>query len=86
MISIIEKYMNNLKLEDISSFANSKNCYLNQQELEFTYNFIKKNWKDVLQNPSLLDLNHYKKFYSEENFYKIKRIYNEYSQKFSTLL
>lgn len=42
MYNIIEKYMNMLKKEDVNNFAISKNIYLSNAELDFTYDFIKK--------------------------------------------
>ena len=86
MFSIIEKYMNRLTIEDVNNFALSKNCTLSQEELNFTYLFIKKNWKDILGNPSVFDINRYKSNYSPENFEKIKRVYQEYYQKFARFL
>lgn len=74
--------MNNLTIEQINNFAQKKNVNLNSQELEFTYNFVKKNWHSVLGNPNLLNLDRYQEIYSKENFEKIKQIFNEYSQKY----
>ena len=86
MSSIIEKYMNRLTVEDIQKFALSKNCQLSEEELNFTFIFINKNWKDILSNPSVFEIDRYQKHYSPENFTKIKQVYNEYLQKFSQFL
>ncbi len=86
MFSIIEKYMNRLTVDDINKFALSKNCTLSPEELNFTYIFIKKNWKEILSNPNVFDINRYKNNYSPENFQKIKQVYTEYFQKFSAYL
>ena len=86
MYSIIEKYMGRLTEEDVNKFALSKNCTLSPEELNFTYVFIKKNWSDILKNPSVFDLNRYKSHYSEENFAKIKQVYQEYFERFASLL
>ena len=40
MYNIIEKYMNMLKKEDVNNFDISKNIYLSNDELDFTYDFI----------------------------------------------
>ena len=78
--------MQNLNKEEVHKFANAKNIFLSEDELEFTYNFIKKNWENILGNPKLLDLDRYKNKFSEENFVKIKKLFNEYYQKYSRYL
>ena len=79
---MIEKYIETLTPESINNFAKTKNIILNENELNFTYNFIKKNYKDFFKNPNLFNIDYYKKFYTENNFYKIKKIFLEYYQKF----
>ena len=86
MYNIIERYMNIIKKEDIQKFALSKNVNLNSDELDFTYLFIKKNWKEIIKNPSIFNIDRYKNKYSSENFPKIKQVYKEYFQKFGSLL
>ena len=56
--------MNILKKEDVDNFAKSKNTYLSSEELDFTYNFLKKNWQDILKNPNAFDINRYKNNFS----------------------
>lgn len=82
MYQIIERYINKMKIEDVSNFAIKKNINLSENELEFTYNFIKKNWNQILSNPSSLNLERYKNIYSEENFQKINDLIKEYYQKY----
>lgn len=72
--------------EDVNNFAISKNCYLNSEELDFTYLFIKKNWKEIIKNPNVFDIDRYKNKFSEENFKKIKQVYKEYFQRFGSML
>lgn len=78
MFNIIGAYINKLTKDDINKFAISKGANLSNEELEFTYSFIKKNWKDVLKNPSIFDIERYSKYYSKDNFIKIKQVFNEY--------
>ena len=78
MFNIIGAYINKLTKDDINKFATSKGANLSNEELEFTYSFIKKNWKDVLKNPSIFDIERYSKYYSKDNFIKIKQVFNEY--------
>lgn len=86
MFNIIERYMNRLKKEDVLNFAVSKNVFLSEEELNFTYDFIKKNWQDILRNPNLFEIDRYKNKYSEENFKKVKQLFKEYHQKFGSFL
>ncbi len=86
MFNIIERYINKLTKEDIKNFATKKGATLSSAELDFTFDFVKKNWKDVLKNPNLFDLKRYQNHYSKENFEKIKQAFNEYYQKFGTYL
>ena len=86
MYNIIELYINKLRKEDVSNFAISKSVYLSNEELDFTYDFIKKNWKDIVKNPNLFDIDRYKNKYTLENFNKVKKVFQEYLQKFRSYL
>ena len=56
MYNIIERYIKNLSKEQVNNFALKNNVNLSGLELDFLYVFIKKNYKEVLANPSLLNL------------------------------
>lgn len=86
MYNIIERYMSMLKKEDVFNFAVSKNIFLSNEELNFTYAFIKKNWQDIVKNPNLFEIEKYKNRFSEENFKKVKQLFKEYHQKFESFL
>lgn len=86
MFNIIERYINNMTKDDVNKFALSKNIELSESELNFTYEFIKKNYKNMLGNPKLFDLERYKNNYSKENFSKITKVYQEYLQRYSNYL
>ncbi len=86
MYNIIERYIKNLSKEQVNNFALKNNVNLSGLELDFLYVFIKKNYKEVLANPSLLNLDRYKTKFSEENFVKIKKLFNEYLSKYGSYL
>ncbi len=86
MFNIIERFINNMTKDDVNNFAISKNIHLSESELEYTYNFIKKNYKSMLQNPKLFNIERYRNNYSEENFTKISKVYQEYFQKYANYL
>lgn len=86
MFNLISRYIQNLSIEQVNTFALSKNINLSEDELKFTYDFVKKNWEKVIGNPNLLHLERYKEKFSEENFIKINKLFNEYSQKYRNYL
>ena len=86
MNNIISNYVERLTKEDIRNFSLSKGANFSEEEINFTYDFIKKNWKDVLKNPNIFDIDRYKNHYKPENFPKIKQVFNEYFQKFNSFL
>ncbi|MBR4231472.1 MAG: hypothetical protein IKR74_04910 [Bacilli bacterium] len=86
MFNIIERYISKLSKEDINNFAKSKNIILNENELDFTYSFIKKNYKDILKNPNLFNIDLYKNKYQSDNFNKIKKVFVEYFSKYQKFL
>ena len=86
MFNIIEKFMRNLKIEQLDSFARKNNVYLNSEELNYTYRFVMNNWQAIIHNPNILDLNKYKKNFSEENFFKINNLFISYKAKYQNFL
>ena len=86
MFNIIERYISKLSKEDVDNFAKSKNIILNENELDFTYSFIKKNYKDILKNPNLFNIDLYKNKYQSDNFNKIKKVFVEYFSKYQKFL
>ena len=86
MFVLIERYINNMSIHDLNNLAISKGIGLSKDELDFSYNYIKKNWKNVLSNYSLFDFDKYKDKYSEENFIKIKKLIKEYTLKYGSYL
>lgn len=86
MFIFIEKYINNLSIDELNRLALSKDIKLNNEELEFSYNFIKKYWKDVLSNYSSFNFSRYKDRFSYDNYVKIDNLIMEYSLKYSSYL
>ena len=83
---LIDRFMNNLSKEKVAEFATSKNINLSDTELDFTYQFIKKNYKTILSNPSLLNMDIYKNRFSSENFIKINKLIDEYYTKYHNII
>ena len=63
MYNLLERYVNNLNIEKVKEFALTKNILFSDEELDFTYKFIKKNWQDILANHGMFDINRYQSHY-----------------------
>lgn len=82
----IKNYIAKLTKEQVMSFALMHNIVLSETELNFTYNFIKKHGEVAISNFDNFNLDQYQENYSQENFVKIKALFQEYSQKFKPFL
>lgn len=78
--------MNKLSITDVDNFAKKNGIFFNDEELNFTYQFIKKNWQPILANPATLNLERYKDKYSLENFVKVQKLFKEYTIKYKNYL
>ena len=86
MFGMIDNFMRCITKEDVNKFAKSKNVFLDNDELNFTYDFVKKNYKEMLKNLSLFKIDRYKNKYKGNNFEKIKKVYIEYFSKYQRFL
>ena len=86
MFNIVDKYMQNLTKNDVNNFALKKNINLADDELDLIYNFVKKNYKEILKNPTLFDINRFESKFHGDNFTKIKKVYLEYFSKYQKFL
>lgn len=68
--------------EDVNKFACSKNIILSENELDFLYNFIKKNYEALYANPNI-DFSRYKHYFSNENYEKILSLIKDYKIKYA---
>ena len=78
--------MDNLTIDQVRDFAIKNNVELSEEELTFTYDFVKKNWELIFRNPNLLNLERYKDSFSEANYQKIQKLIQYYYQKYGYLL
>lgn len=77
-MNIIDLYISNLRREDVLLFAKKNSIELSDHELDFTYNFIKNNYKEAIRNKDSFDLSKYKDEFSEENYLKIEKLLKQY--------
>ena len=86
MYFIVKRYVDNMSIHDLNNLAISKGIGLSDNELKFSYEFVKKNWKNILNNNGIVDLEKYKDKYSVTNFEKIKSLYKEMIGKYGIYL
>ena len=86
MFNLIDRYMSRLEKEDVQNFAIKNNVSLNEEELKFTYDFVKKNWRIILSNPNAFQFEKYRNQFTEENFAKINYLIIEYIKKYQAFL
>lgn len=77
-MNIVDIYMNNLRKDDVLNFATKKDIRLSSEELDFTYDFIKKHYKEIMQDKYKYNFNDYKDRFSKENASKISKLIDEY--------
>ena len=78
--------MGRMTIQDVNNFAISKNIHLSPEELNFVYEFLSKNWEQIVKNPQLLNLDRYQDRFSKENFEKIRKLFLEYSSRYSSFI
>lgn len=83
---IIKNYINNLKEDDIITFANKNDIYLNQNEIKYIYKTIKCNYKILLGNNYQIILNEASNYIEKDNYKKICNLYLDYRNKFKNFL
>ena len=85
MFQLIKNYVSTLTKDKLENFAISKGIHLDENELDFVYRFIKRNYEMLYANPNI-DLSKYKQYLSEENYEKIIKLVNEYKKKYAGLI
>jgi hypothetical protein len=86
MVNLIAMYINNMSVEDFNRMALEQGINLSNDELEFSYNFIKDNWLDVFNDYDSFDFSKYKKKYSDENYEKIRALIDDMYSKYGHLV
>ncbi len=81
----IINYIDKLSTQDITDFATKYNIILNKNEIDFIYNNIKKNWRELIYGnptPIFIEL----KKISPSNYKKIEELYFEFKDKYKNYL
>lgn len=83
---IIQKYVDMLTKEDIVKFASFQNEILTNNEVDFLYNIIKKEWKTIIFGNYQVILSQYKEYLSVDKWNKIENLIIEYKEKYKNFL
>ena len=86
MKNLIQKYINNLTINDVVSFANKNNIDLSNDEVDYIYKKNKKNWETLIfGNPTFI-FNDLKNHISSNNYNKVLELFNLYRNKYKSYL
>lgn len=85
MLEFIKQYISTLKIEGLKKFTISKGIFLDEEELSFLFNFIKKNYEALYLNPDI-DLSKYRNYFKGDNFDKIIELVNDAKIKYARFL
>lgn len=83
---IIEKYINNLTINNINDFAIKNNIFLTEKEQKIFYNIIKKYYKDIINGNDEKVINYLKETLDEEKFTNVMNLYKKYKTKYQSYL
>lgn len=82
----IEKYINNLTINNINDFAKKNNIFLTEKELNLLYHITKNNYLDILNGHDEKIKIFLKANLSKKNYELIINLYNEYKKKYQNYL
>ena len=83
---LIKNYINKLSISDINNMAIKHNINLNDNELNYIYKQIKDNYQTLLYGNSDNIFENLKNNVSNDNYLKIKDLFNIYKNKYQSLL
>lgn len=83
---IINNKINNLNLEELKKLAINNNIILNNQELHYIYNIIKKDWNNFLYKDPNPILQNIKNNINQESYNKLYTLYIYYKNKYENYL
>ena len=86
IFKIIENYINNLTKSDIISFSNKNNINLNNQELDYIYNIVKKDYKILLSDNYDIIFKNANNVIRDDNLKKIYNLFLDYRFKYKNYL
>lgn len=86
MKNFIKEYINKITKNDLFNLLKKKDIYLSDNELDYLYNCLKKNWYDFLYNDPTLIFNNIKNNINNDNYNKLYNLYIWAKEKYSFYL
>lgn len=77
---LLKEYINKLTKEKINELALNNNIFLNNNELDIIFIYIKERYLEFIKNPDNI-INEVKNKITNENYLKLLNIYNQYKNK-----
>lgn len=82
----IKFYIDKLKIEDIKKFSLDNNIYINDNEIEIIYKYIKQNWYEICFKENEITFNKIKPLLKNETYEKAKSLIEEYKKRYKSYL
>ncbi len=85
MKSLIKNYIDLLDIKTMNEFGIKNDIHLNERELSFLLDFVKKNYEDIIKDETPY-LDELEKNINKNDFIKIKELFLSYKKKFKGYL
>ena len=77
---LLKEYINKLNKDKLNEISFKNNIFLNNNELDILYIYIKERYLDFIKTPEAI-INEMKDKITKENYIKLLNIYNQYKDK-----
>ena len=85
-LKLIENYINKLTKNDLILFVNNNNIILNNIELDYIYNVVKKNYTKLLSDDYEKVFENAKSYINKDSLKKIYNLFIDYRLKYKNYL
>nr|MBP3258788.1 hypothetical protein [Bacilli bacterium] len=86
MISIIKNYINNISIDGLNILLTKNDIYLNNDELNILYKYLKNDWYTFIYNDPTPILNDIKNRFTPDNYNKLYELYILAKEKYKNYL
>lgn len=83
---LIENYIKQIKKEDIYKFGIQNDISLSDDEVDILYHYLNNNWQDLLYGNSRSIFSDMEKRIDRNKFLKIRKLFDEYFNKYQDFL
>ena len=83
---MIENYIKQIKKEDIYKFGIQNDISLSDDEVDILYHYLNNNWQDLLYGNSRSIFSDMEKRIDRNKFLKIRKLFDEYFNKYQDFL